>query len=146
MILPNAGKMPSLIDAAHKIHTESFTGDELAPRNLFIHKFATGTVFIEFTPDGEMKGYAIVLDSSGVYPTVWEIAVAADFRHSGVGGRLIDEIIEWAGHTREYGIELTVRADNIRAIRLYEAKGFHKERRLRKFYASGDGLLYRREL
>lgn len=56
------------------------------------------------------------------------MSVAKEWWGKGVGGALIDALIDWA---REFGIvtkiNLTVRVDNERGIRLYERKGFVRE-------------------
>ncbi|MCG8428017.1 MAG: GNAT family N-acetyltransferase, partial [Chromatiales bacterium] len=45
----------------------------------------------------------------------------------GIGGRLIDAAEQWATQNQVHRLELTVRADNQRAIALYESKGFSIE-------------------
>jgi ribosomal protein S18 acetylase RimI-like enzyme len=135
-----------VVEAAVRIHVASFTGFECAPTRMFIHKFQTeGKVFGEIEND-VLKGYAIVLESPGPHPFLWEIAVADGFRRQGVAGRLIDEIIEWAREQRDFGVELTVKADNAGAIALYENKGFKVTKRMKRYYLDGDGILMRREI
>lgn len=133
------------MDDALSIHKLSFSGPELAPSMMFLNKFNKGNTFVEM--DGDvMKGYAIVLTAPGPSLFLWEIAVADGFRRQGVAGRLIDEAVAWVEASDEYGLELTVRADNADAIRVYEAHGFKEHRRLKRFYMSGDGILMRREV
>ena len=51
----------------------------------------------------------------------------------GMGSRLVDALIEWASaNPLLTKINLRVREDNTRAIRLYERKGFVKEGTLRR--------------
>jgi len=63
------------------------------------------------------------------------------FAGRGVGRAMMDAVLDladnWLGLTR---VELTVFADNQRAIRLYEGCGFETEGRLRQ-YAMRDGVL-----
>ena len=50
-----------------------------------------------------------------------------------MGSRLVDALIEWASaNPLLTKINLRVREDNTRAIRLYERKGFVKEGTLRR--------------
>lgn len=85
--------------------------------------------------DGRVVGWCDILPKSR--PTrrhtgVLGIGVIASCRGQGIGRALITKTIEAAcaqGMTR---IELTVRTDNIRAIRLYEHLGFATEGVLRR--------------
>ena len=61
------------------------------------------------------------------------MSVRKAFWGLGVGSKLLDALLEWARQTRVIKkINLRVRADNHRAILLYEWKGFVREGTLRK--------------
>ncbi len=70
------------------------------------------------------------------------VSVLQDFWGLGIASALIDALVAWA---REGGvvrkIDLRVRADNARAIALYERKGFVVEGRLRNEICV-DGVFY----
>jgi GNAT superfamily N-acetyltransferase len=58
--------------------------------------------------------------------TAWLISmwVAADVRRSGVGGALVDAVVEWARSSGVTRLLLDVADDNAPAIALYARKGF----------------------
>jgi RimJ/RimL family protein N-acetyltransferase len=61
------------------------------------------------------------------------MSVRKAFWGLGIGSRMLDALITWARDTRIVKkINLRVRADHHRAIRLYERKGFVREGTLRK--------------
>ena len=61
------------------------------------------------------------------------VSVLREFWGQGIAGALLDMLIDWA---RAGGvvtkINLRVRSDNVRAVRLYERKGFEREGVLRR--------------
>lgn len=67
------------------------------------------------------------------------MSVAAAYWGQGVGGRLLDKLLEWAEQTGVVTkINLRVRSDNQRALALYERKGFVKEGTLtREMFVGG---------
>ena len=60
------------------------------------------------------------------------IGIAPAYRDRGLGRRLIDAVINSARDRGVSRVSLHVRADNTRAIRLYERLGFRHEGRLRR--------------
>lgn len=59
------------------------------------------------------------------------MGVIPDYRGRGVGARLMDRTLKQAFQTGFVRIEFSVRADNLRAMRLYEKAGFVREGVLR---------------
>ena len=59
------------------------------------------------------------------------IGVVPDYRGRGIGARLMDQTLQQAFATGFVRIEFSVRADNLRAVRLYEKVGFVREGVLR---------------
>jgi [ribosomal protein S18]-alanine N-acetyltransferase len=83
--------------------------------------------------DGAVVGYAGLCD----YPDeafVQTIAVAADVQGRGVGGRLLTALLEEATRRRQTRVSLEVRADNDRAIGMYERFGFRRAGVRRRYY------------
>jgi RimJ/RimL family protein N-acetyltransferase len=62
-----------------------------------------------------------------------------DFQNAGLGSALMNEGIASARARRVHRIELTVVADNLRAIRLYQKVGFQREGVKRENYLAEDG-------
>jgi RimJ/RimL family protein N-acetyltransferase len=62
-----------------------------------------------------------------------------DFQNAGLGAALISEGIRQAHERRLHRLELTVVADNHRAVRLYEKLGFQREGLKRENYLGEDG-------
>ena len=68
------------------------------------------------------------------------ISVNPDWRGQGVGGAMLDTLLEWASdNPRIEKISLDVLASNSGAIRLYEQKGFSIEGRKAKAIKFEDG-------
>lgn len=62
------------------------------------------------------------------------ISIAQRYQGRGVGRTLMNACLDFADHWANYArVELTVHADNTRAIKLYESLGFQHEGRLRDF-------------
>lgn len=132
----------SLLD----IHNDSFEAYEKAPPGMFREKFDTGTVFVAYSLNRNVLGYAIVTRYDAE-PYVWEIAVSHDHRGQGVGSKLLREIAQWARGMNESGIGLKCRTENS-AQTLYFANGYRVQKVLKGYYGSegGDGLAMRRKL
>lgn len=66
------------------------------------------------------------------------ISVLKEYWGSGIGSRLMEEAINFSKNNGFKKIELEVRIDNSRAIKLYEKYGFEKEGEIRNyFYLNG---------
>jgi ribosomal-protein-alanine N-acetyltransferase len=92
--------------------------------------------------DGErIRGYAGLCD----YPDeafVQTLAVAPDAQGEGLGGRLLQALLDEAARRRQSRVSLEVRADNDRAIGLYERFGFRRAGVRRGYYSpSGTDAL-----
>ena len=85
--------------------------------------------------DGEhVQGYAGLCD----YPDeafVQTIAVARSAQGHGLGARLLQALLDEAARRRQSRILLEVRADNARAIALYERFGFRRAGVRRGYYS-----------
>lgn len=58
--------------------------------------------------------------------TVEDVVVIEDHRGKGLGGLLMKELIQWAGHHRCIHLDLTSRPEKVAANHLYEKLGFKK--------------------
>ena len=70
------------------------------------------------------------------------MALAADARGQGLGGQLLDALIEAAAQLGAHKVELQVWPHNEPAIRLYRSRGFVVEGRLRAHYPRRSGQLW----
>jgi RimJ/RimL family protein N-acetyltransferase len=70
------------------------------------------------------------------------MALLADYRGRGIGGRLLDGCIEWARMRGAHKIELEVWPHNTAARRLYERSGFVVEGRRRRRWRRNSGALW----
>lgn len=69
------------------------------------------------------------------------IVVYPGWQGRGVGRALLEQALAWVrAHPNVSRVELTVRADNARAIALYRALGFREEGRLRNRVTGSDGV------
>lgn len=94
--------------------------------------------------DGGVVGYAGYCD----YPDegfVQTLGVAPAAQGKGVGGRLLDALLEHAAALPHKPVSLEVRADNAAAQHLYESRGFRRTGVRRGYYAGGvDALVLTR--
>jgi ribosomal-protein-alanine acetyltransferase len=81
----------------------------------------------------------------------WElenIVVAPTSRRSGLGKRLLEELLTYARQTNSESVFLEVRESNWAARALYEKTGFQQNGRRKSYYSdpSEDAILYRTDL
>lgn len=93
---------------------------------------------------GRVVGYA-GLAASGDLADVQTIAVARDLQGSGLGGRLLTDLLRAATAFECHEVMLECRVDNIRAQKLYERFGFAPIGFRRGYYQPGnvDALVMR---
>ena len=94
--------------------------------------------------DERVVGYAGLCD----YPDeafVQTMAVAPQAQGTGLGARLLEDLLQEAQRRRQRVVSLEVRADNERAQRLYERHGFTRTGVRRGYYPGGvDAVLMTR--
>ncbi len=97
--------------------------------------------------DDAVLGYA-GLDVAGETADVMTIATTGSARGSGVGRRLLDELLRRAAEHGVKAVLLEVRADNLAARRLYDRSGFELISTRRRYYQPGDvdALVLRRHV
>jgi [ribosomal protein S18]-alanine N-acetyltransferase len=92
---------------------------------------------LESDSSGTPIGYAGLL-VPGAEADVQTIAVAPSAQRRGVGGVLVDALIEQARLRGATGLLLEVRADNEPGIALYAARGFERIAVRRRYYQPED--------
>lgn len=106
---------------------------------------ATRRYLVAEAPDGTLAGYAGLAAASGS-ADVQTIAVAPAHQGTGLGARLLTELLAAATAFACQEVFLEVRADNLRAQRLYRRFGFEPVGVRRGYYQPGsvDALVMRR--
>ncbi|CAN5231645.1 hypothetical protein BH10PSE9_BH10PSE9_18830 [soil metagenome] len=97
---------------------------------------------------GKPVGYHIVLLRSGsAIARLYSIAVDPTARGEGSGAALLEDAEKLSRRLGRKALRLEVRADNPRAIRLYEGKGYARIGTYRQYYADKtDALRYEKSL
>ncbi len=97
--------------------------------------------------DGTIAGYAGV-DCAGDTADVMTIAVDTAYRGTGLGDRLLGDLLGRASAAGAQSVLLEVRADNAPALGLYGRHGFEQVSVRRRYYQPGDvdALVLRRRL
>lgn len=96
--------------------------------------YNVGTYYAVAEYEGKVVGYG------GLYPNgdITNIAVMKDYRGSGFGSMLLDELISYAIKSGIDKIFLEVGVSNVPALRLYKSKGFKKIDLRKRYYENGD--------
>lgn len=105
---------------------------------------ATRRYIVAETPDGRLVGYA-GLSAAGDLGDVQTIAAARDQWGTGLGARLLTDLLRAATAFECAEVLLEVRVDNARAQKLYERFGFEPIGFRRGYYQPGnvDALVMR---
>ncbi len=104
-------------------------------------------VFLLAFVDGELAGNAVFQGGPRRkirHAGELSMLVGERFWGQGIGGRLLDTLISWARESHVITkIDLRVREDNERAIRLYRGRGFFEEGRIaRQVMDGGEAHAY----
>ncbi|MDT7546015.1 MAG: [ribosomal protein S18]-alanine N-acetyltransferase [Actinomycetota bacterium] len=122
------------IDEVLPLEQQLFTDDRWTPRTYWSELGQLDTRhYLVAVEDAAVVGYAGLCD----YPDeafVQTLAVAGDVQGRGVGSALLTALLDEAGRRRQSRVSLEVRADNARAIGLYERFGFRRAGVRRRYY------------
>ncbi|MET8469980.1 ribosomal protein S18-alanine N-acetyltransferase [Streptomyces sp. NPDC006422] len=138
------------IDAVLALEKELFPDDAWS-RGMFWSELAhargigsTRRYVVAYDAEGRLVGYGGVA-ASGDLADIQTIAVAGDHQGSGLGSRLLTELLRHATAFEVAEVMLEVRVDNIRAQKLYERFGFEPIGFRRGYYQPGnvDALVMR---
>lgn len=115
------------------VESESFTDPwpQSAFETFLTRRYCRITVAV--SEGARVVGYCVLLTVADE-GEIANIAVAGDFRGTGVGGRLLDEAISLAKERNARVLFLEVRSSNKAAIRLYKSRGFHQVGRRKGYY------------
>jgi len=100
-------------------------------REFFEHCRKTRSMLYCIIADGKIAGSACLtprrMDCKQAHVAEFGISIAKEFWGRHIGGKAIDFIVRKGRERGIKRIEFEVVADNLRAMRLYEKKGFRKE-------------------
>lgn len=119
-----------------RIENASFI-DPWTPNMLLAELRDPKAYFIVAEVEGMVVGYCCAENLAKEF-NLMSIAVHEDFRKLGIGGILIDHLIDFAKRYRLIGITLEVRVSNDAAKALYFSKGFRTEGIRKGYYANGE--------
>jgi ribosomal-protein-alanine N-acetyltransferase len=128
------------IDALVPLERELFPHDAWSAEQFWSELAGAGRWYVVADDDGEPVGYA-GLATAGGEGDVQTLAVRPDRQHQGLGARLLDALLAEARSRSCARVFLEVRADNARAIGLYETRGFQRIGVRHGYYADGSDAL-----
>jgi [ribosomal protein S18]-alanine N-acetyltransferase len=137
-------------DAARcaELEAQLFDGDDPWPATAFVRELdAPHNHYVAARTDDKLVGYAGIARLVRKPPYEYEIhtiGVDAAYQGQGIGRRLLDELLRFAGNSVVY---LEVRTDNAAAIALYESAGFAIVGLRRRYYrvSRADAYTMRRD-
>lgn len=107
-------------------------------RGNFVDSLAAGYDAWVFETDRAMIGYAVVMWIPDEVHLL-NLSVAADCQGVGRGGEMLDWLTADAARRGARSMLLEVRPSNLRALRLYERKGFRQIGIRRRYYPAENG-------
>lgn len=139
---------PADLDAVASLETASFVTDRLKRRSIRSLIAVPSARFVVAERDGAIAGYALVLLRRGSFVArLYSIAVAAGEAGRGTGHRLVEAAEGAALEAGKRAVRLEVRADNKRAIALYEDMGYGRIGERPHYYEDGmTALRYEKPL
>ncbi len=132
-----------------ELESELFPGDDPWPTAAFVRELAaTHNHYVAArTSEGTLIGYGGISRLGRTPPYEYEvhtIGIAPAYQGRGIGRRLLDELLKFAGDAI---VHLEVRTDNAPAIALYRSVGFTQVGVRRRYYrvSGADAYTMRRE-
>ena len=138
-------KNPSLVEEIVKLNRAAFDGTERAPDGIVQDIVSYAKIFAKYDLCKHLKGVALVTTRMS-QPYIWSIAVRQDCRGQGVGGRLLEEVVDYAKRISAVEVSLMVNVDNANAQRVYLKHGFRVAAFVPHYYVTGSGLMMRRKI
>lgn len=136
------------IDALTRLEAECFASDRLSRRSLAsLAKSPSACVLVASSAEGTV-GYAVVLMRRGSRRArLYSIAVGASATGHGIGALLLSAVEDTARQRGANRLHLEVRADNSKAVSLYERAGYRPAGQRPDYYEDGaTALLFGRQL
>ncbi len=139
---------PSDAPVLARLEEEIFPSDRMSRRRFAALARRPTARMLVACHGSEVAGYAILLTRRGIRSArLYALAVAPQAAGRGIGKRLLAEVEAAALRRHARRVRLEVRADNGRAIRLYESAGYRLIGERPGYYSDGmSALLYARDL
>lgn len=136
------------LDAVERIETSVFASDQLSRASLRRYMSVPSAVMIVAEEQGGVTGYALIgLRKGSRIGRLYSIAVDAARAGRGLGRALLRASEEAARERGCARMALEVRADNPRAIALYEASGYDRTGHEPEWYEDGgDAFRFEKSL
>lgn len=130
------------IDALTRLEAECFASDRLSRRSLAsLAKSPSACVLVASGTEGTV-GYAVILMRRGSQRArLYSIAVSSEATGRGVGSRLLTAAEDAARRRGACRLHMEVRADNAKAIGLYERAGYRPVGQRPDYYEDGTTAL-----
>jgi ribosomal-protein-alanine acetyltransferase len=130
------------VDALSAIENAVFASDRISPRSLGrLFRSASASVLVATVGD-VVVGYLVLLFRAGSSRArLYSIAIAPQQAGRGLGKALLAAAEREAERRAAASLRLEVRADNSRAVCLYERNGYRQFGRLDSYYADGAAAL-----
>jgi ribosomal-protein-alanine N-acetyltransferase len=127
------------IEAVTALERDLVPGDAWSPAGVWAELAARPrrAYVVAEDEEGEVVGYAGV-DLGGEVADVMTMAVASRWQGRGLGRQLLEELVRRAAADHAAYLMLEVRADNERARKLYESRGFELLTVRPRYYQPGD--------
>ncbi|MDB5507671.1 MAG: GCN5-related N-acetyltransferase [Hyphomicrobiales bacterium] len=131
------------LDAVERIENAVFSSDQLSRRSLRRYMEVPSTSMLVAQEDSDIAGYALVGFRKGSRKaSLYSIAVDAPNAGRGAGRALLEACEAEAARRGCEWLTLEVRADNPRAIALYDKSGYDRTGEEEDYYEDG-GSAYR---
>jgi ribosomal protein S18 acetylase RimI-like enzyme len=139
---------PSDAACLAELEERIFASDRISRRRFAVLAKRPSAFVVVALRGADILGYAILLTRRGIRSArLYSLAVAPEAAGQGIGRRLLDAMERAARRWGALRLRLEVRADNERAIRLYEEAGYALIGRRAEYYSDGmTALLYARDL
>jgi ribosomal protein S18 acetylase RimI-like enzyme len=96
------------------------------------------TTYFVYEDDGKLKGYILVRDNGDHSATIEDLGVGRHFQRQGIGGKLVEYLIEWAPLSGFTSIQLVTQFENFAAVATYRKAGFDE--------STGDYIDFKKRL
>ncbi|MEO6697335.1 MAG: ribosomal protein S18-alanine N-acetyltransferase [Gammaproteobacteria bacterium] len=128
----NLSDLPAIMAIEHRAYEYPWT------EGIFLDCLRVGYCCWVCVNGQEIVGYA-VMSAGGGEAHVLNICVSPEYRHQGLGHRLLDHMLNLAQQYNSDTVLLEVRASNLAAIGLYRSMGFNEIGMRMGYYPAPNG-------